>query len=423
MKLFTEYLSGSCGSYEFHQVVEACDEYNIDIVKLIDKVLEEEIAKEDDPDRHNLLVNIYSESMFGNILSGIGSAVGKGVNAFSQGYQQGRYGGAAGQTYGIPQQQIDAINKAWELLSNAGLSDVFFDTFQSVAGQMAQQAQQQAQQQQQGQQGQQNDMMSRLNQWQRKQASAGNWQQSGLPQPQMISHYDPSEIGEKLQEGRMHSFTEFLQLKSAKNLVEDICAGMIDCGIGDPEGFLADWLAKEHGVEVAELYLEQNPFGDTPGRLKNIWGGIKGAGQAAAGAGMAAGGGGLGGLGGGMVGGVKGIFGRSDDPSSIWTAPGGAKAGSAPGRSWMGKGIDAIKGAWGGRHDASLRSAYDNAQAAVDKFITVVSRHPQLQGNQTLMNSLQKVSDYLQGKGKEVKKAMSGAAPGDTATGAASAIS
>lgn len=112
-------------------------EGGVDLINLVDSFLEERISKENDPQRYELLVKIYSEGwgqavgnwvgrQAGNVLGGIGNLAG--------GLAQGFQGTSAGQaisgavkkasagTGGMFQQNPEQVaQKALDMLKNAGL--------------------------------------------------------------------------------------------------------------------------------------------------------------------------------------------------------------------------------------------------------------------------------------------------------------
>jgi hypothetical protein len=215
----------------------------------------------------------------------------------------------------------------------------------------------------------------------------------------------------------MKTFNEYFELKETDELVEDISAAMINCGIEDFEQFLGEWLYHEVDEQLGEAYLneaggggynlKQDAFGKKKGFWGNMWDGIKGAGQAGAGAGAAGVGGAMGGAMGGTVGAAKGAFGQGANGGNM-SVQGGAEQGSVTGRGWMGKGMDAIKGAWGNRHDANLTSVFTNARKAVSKLAAAVSKHPNLSTNQNALDKMQKLSNNLERQGRWIEKAMAG---------------
>lgn len=212
----------------------------------------------------------------------------------------------------------------------------------------------------------------------------------------------------------MKTFNEYFELKKTDILIEDISAAMINCGIEDFEQFLGEWLYYEVDPQLGESYLgEVAPaFTDQQNKKKkgfwgNMWDGIKGAGQAAAGAGAAGVGGTMGaGIGGG-VGAAKGAFGRGANGGNM-SVQGGAEQGSVTGRGWMGKGMDAIKGAWGNRHDASLISLFDNARKATSKLANAVGQHPQLSQSPKSNDKMQTLLRNLEVAGRFIEKQMAG---------------
>lgn len=230
----------------------------------------------------------------------------------------------------------------------------------------------------------------------------------------------------------MRTFNEFMVSKTTTAITEDLAAAMINCGISDFEKFLGEWLFYEHGIEAFDLYVEVGgaagpapAFKDKKGWWGNLWQGLKGAGQAGAGGAAA----GVGGAGGGVLGTLGGMArtgmgaaqnvmtgkaptGASDNTAGLGglqSTAHGVQAGSQTGRGMMGAGMDAIKGAWAGRHDAGIVTQFGKATKAVNKLQNLVGRHPQLSSDAQLQNTLSNLAGTLAQRGRSLEKKMQGA--------------
>jgi Sec-independent protein translocase protein TatA len=117
--------------YEKH-LVNFCLENNINLSDVYDKFLEEQIKKNENPEIHSMLLEMYAENWFGNLMGGAGKLIGKGVQGFKQGIQNFKTQ--------YNQQQPDAALKmamqAKELLTKAGLYDYFKDSFAKLKQEM-----------------------------------------------------------------------------------------------------------------------------------------------------------------------------------------------------------------------------------------------------------------------------------------------
>lgn len=121
--------------YEKH-FVNYCIENNVDIAEFFDEFLEEHIAKNTDPQKHKILLEMYAENWFGNLMGGAGKYIGKGISSIQQGAQnfQQQYKQAR---YGNPDEVLKAALEASSLLKKVGLYDTYFkDAFQKLKNDM-----------------------------------------------------------------------------------------------------------------------------------------------------------------------------------------------------------------------------------------------------------------------------------------------
>jgi hypothetical protein len=83
--------------YEKH-LVEFCKQNNVNIHEFYDRFLENQISKNKNPEIHSLLMEMYAENWFGNLMGGAGKMIGKGVEGFKQGVQnfKNQYNNAQG---------------------------------------------------------------------------------------------------------------------------------------------------------------------------------------------------------------------------------------------------------------------------------------------------------------------------------------
>lgn len=121
--------------YEKH-FVNYCLENNINMAEFFDRFLEEQIAKNNDPQKHKMLLEMYAENWFANAMGGAGKYLGKGISAVQQGaqnfqqqYKQARHGNG--------DEVLQAALQASSLLKKVGLYDTYFkDAFQKLKNDM-----------------------------------------------------------------------------------------------------------------------------------------------------------------------------------------------------------------------------------------------------------------------------------------------
>lgn len=117
--------------YEKH-LVNFCLENNINLREFYDKFLEEQIAKNKNPQVHSMLLEMYAENWFGNLMGGAGKMIGKGVEGFKQGIQNFKTQLNQNQ----PDASFRAAIQAKDILTKAGLYDYFKDSFSKLKQEM-----------------------------------------------------------------------------------------------------------------------------------------------------------------------------------------------------------------------------------------------------------------------------------------------
>jgi hypothetical protein len=118
--------------YEKH-FVEFCKQNNVDVCKFFDNFLEQQIARNNNPETHKMLLEMYAENWFTNLMGNAGKRIGGTVNAVSQGAQnfKQQYNQATQPTGADP--IFQAVKQAKELLSKVGLYDSHFkDAFEKL---------------------------------------------------------------------------------------------------------------------------------------------------------------------------------------------------------------------------------------------------------------------------------------------------
>jgi hypothetical protein len=184
----------------------------------------------------------------------------------------------------------------------------------------------------------------------------------------------------------------------------------------DPFDTLESVFVESYGQENAFLFVEA--FEGQRGRFGNIFRGLRGVAQSAVGGSAAGVGGSLGSMIGGGVGALKGMFGRSGDPSSQFTVQGGAKAGSQTGRDMFGRGLDSMKSAFANRGQAAMVSSYRKSISALDSYIKAVQGldNPELSKELlSLKDKLEQISsnveNHIKSKSGQAAPAPAPAAP------------